>query len=92
MPNDEEQAPQALNEGVVNQVESDQCSDGNIDNYVTLLIVMSFIVSGVVFFFLIFGILSNLLNDDTTTNDNWINVITSPFDGLVGYSEPIFKV
>ena len=68
--NDEEQAPQALNEGVVNQLESDQCSDGNIDNYVTMLIVMSFIVSGVVFFFLIFGILSNLLNDDTTTNDN----------------------
>ena len=68
--NDEEQAPQALNEGVANQVESDQCSDGNIDNYVTMLIVMSFIVSGVVFFFLIFGILSNLLNDDTTTNDN----------------------
>ena len=68
--NNEEQAPQALNEGVVNQVESDQCSDGNIDNYVTMLIVMSFIVSGVVFFFLIFGILSNLLNDDTTTNDN----------------------
>lgn len=68
--NNEEQAPQALNEGVANQVESDQCSDGNIDNYVTMLIVMSFIVSGVVFFFLIFGILSNLLNDDTTTNDN----------------------
>ena len=67
--NNEEQAPQALNEGVANQVESDQCSDGNIDNYVTMLIVMSFIVSGVVFFFLIFGILSNLLNDDTTTND-----------------------
>ena len=69
MSNNEEQAPQALNEGVVNQVESDQCSDGNIDNYVTMLIVMSFIVSGVVFFFLIFGILSNLLNDDTTNND-----------------------
>ena len=66
--NNEEQAPQALNEGVANQVESDQCSDGNIDNYVTMLIVMSFIVSGVLFFFLIFGILSNLLDD--TTNNN----------------------
>ena len=68
VPNDEEQAPEALNEGVANQVESDQCSDGNIDNYVTMLIVMSFIVSGVLFFFLIFGILSNLLDD--TTNNN----------------------
>ena len=65
---DEEQAHPASNEGTGNQVESDQCSDANIDNYVSILIVMSFILSGVVFFFLIFAILSNFLDINTAVD------------------------
>ena len=58
------QAPQAAeaNEGQAHGDPGDQCSDENIDNYVSMLIVISFLLSGIIFFFLIFAILKNFID------------------------------
>ena len=44
---------------------SDQCSDENIDNYVSMLIVISFLLSGIIFFFLIFALLKRFIDHGT---------------------------